>query len=990
VHSDFITFASGAPGLGPDDFVVLEMDGVEEISRPYRFELDIVTQRSDLDLGVLLQHPATLGLKQAETTSDGASGYVTEKRTGVLASFEETGFQNHWYQYRAVLVSPLWRLSQSFQSRIFLAKDVRAILDEILKGADLTTNDYTILPAGRTLPTREYVVQYQETDLDFVQRWLEHEGIFYWAEQSTEDKAVVKFGDSPSHHTDLLHSLPYARKPASKDDSSSFDWTEAGSVEEWTCRQTRVPQTVILRDYNWKTPTASLEVSQTVAASGLGTRYEYNNNYKDAAEGGELAKIRAQEILCREREFLGKGTSRRFCAGGVFELKEHYRRDWNSKYLLTRVRHKGSQDVALATRAIRRSTYGNEFVAVPYDPKKPYRPPRLTSWPSVKGVMSARVDGAGAADSRNLDDDGLYRVRLPLDRSDRAGGEASCAVRMAQPSAGPTSKMHFPLHKGAEVLLAHEDGNPDRPVIAAAVPDGESRSPVVKTNQTDNVISTTRGSLIVLTDDDTSPKLLLKSGRNSQIVLSNLFGSPLDTLSTQSWLNSQNAMLNHSIYAGLLAGTTAGGSISWFAGWPKLQMAIRLALAEAQKAMAEEVRNRETTGRMDTAMTVGDGILSGASTLIPLLMNLAFLKRWAKNDAKAKLQDVKGHFSKIQDANESARQKWYSRLSGWLVGKGDSLMDLVGMSLTGGLAQRLLGGGKEAALKARQSRPAFYLFRGGGVLGQGGCTAMSANGNGENFLFSTAEGSIDFGAGVDIFAHADKVINAYGEEGVRLGTRCSSLSLSGTFDIGSVSLQAGGSSLFLEDAIGLVCLTRKDEKKQKSTTIQLTDNGLYAKSEKICLDVAKFSETKNKPKIILEDKKISIQTEEAGVIRIQSPEYVLSVSEKSVNLTHKAGKGSFIFKNGNFLVATQGKVDIQAKDVSIKGKVKLDGDVEVTGTFKHGSAEAQPMAPPPSTPPTVENSPPDPLQSEQQQAESDWHSKFEALLKFWREQEKSE
>ena len=64
---------------------------------------------------------------------------------------------------------------------------------------------------------------------------------------------------------------------------------------------------------------------------------------------------------------------------------------------------------------------------------------------------------------------------------------------MAQAYAGSSYGQHFPLHKGAEVLIAHIDGNPDRPVIVGAVPNPATPSPVIKGNATQSVMQTASG-----------------------------------------------------------------------------------------------------------------------------------------------------------------------------------------------------------------------------------------------------------------------------------------------------------------------------------------------------------------------------------------------------------------------------------------------------------------------------------------------------------------
>ncbi len=88
-----------------------------------------------------------------------------------------------------------------------------------------------------------------------------------------------------------------------------------------------------------------------------------------------------------------------------------------------------------------------------------------------------------------MDDQGRYKVILPFDTSGRKDGKASTFLRMMQPYIGSDHGMHFPLHKGTEVLLTFIEGDPDRPVIAGAVPNPESPSQVTDQNLTKSVLT---------------------------------------------------------------------------------------------------------------------------------------------------------------------------------------------------------------------------------------------------------------------------------------------------------------------------------------------------------------------------------------------------------------------------------------------------------------------------------------------------------------------
>jgi hypothetical protein len=68
-----------------------------------------------------------------------------------------------------------------------LNKDVKTIVKEVLLDAGLKSADFHF-NAQESYPVRDFVVQYNESDLDFIQCMLSHYGLFYTFEQ--EDGGV--------------------------------------------------------------------------------------------------------------------------------------------------------------------------------------------------------------------------------------------------------------------------------------------------------------------------------------------------------------------------------------------------------------------------------------------------------------------------------------------------------------------------------------------------------------------------------------------------------------------------------------------------------------------------------------------------------------------------------------------------------------------------------------------------------------------------------
>ena len=112
------------------------------------------------------------------------------------------------------------------------------------------------------------------------------------------------------------------------------------------------------------------------------------------------------------------------------------------------------------------------------------------------------VDADEKGKYAEVDDQGRYRVKFLFDTVTPDGKPASRYVRMAQPHSGAGYGFHFPLRPGIEVLMTFVDGDPDRPIITAAVPNPQTPSPVAKNNATRNIMRTGGGNEINI--DDTS------------------------------------------------------------------------------------------------------------------------------------------------------------------------------------------------------------------------------------------------------------------------------------------------------------------------------------------------------------------------------------------------------------------------------------------------------------------------------------------------------
>jgi type VI secretion system secreted protein VgrG len=502
-------------GLDPDTFGVVRFKGSEGFSRCYEFEVDLVSTEAEIDLDQVLKNPATFTILREE-------GDIPFH--GILAEFEQLHMVDEYVFYRAVLVPKLWWLSLTHHNQVFLDKKIPDILQEVLKDGGLTSLDFD-LKLQKTYPKWEYVCQYRESHLEFVSRWMEREGMYTYFEQGDDREKVIVTDTRTAHQEMPQGKTMYYSPPSGLDE---FHREEV--IKSFVCRQRMLPKTLKLKDYNYRTPSLDVSGSARVKSDGRGEVYIYGEHFRTPEEGNALAKIRAEEWLCQEKRFYGESTIPYLRPGYLFDLQDHYRSNFNQRYLTIELNHEGSQAAYLLagiqkglSEVEEQPYYRNGFVATPGDVQ--FRPERKTEKARFYGTMNAKIDAAGSGKYAELDDEGRYKVLLPFDLSGRKDGKGSTWLRMAQPYAGSDHGMNFPLHKGTEVLLTFIDGDPDRPIVQGAVPNPETASQVTSSDQSMSKITTAGGNKIHMEDEEGNQRILMHSPTQNSFVR---IGAPND------------------------------------------------------------------------------------------------------------------------------------------------------------------------------------------------------------------------------------------------------------------------------------------------------------------------------------------------------------------------------------------------------------------------------------------------------------------------------
>jgi len=447
--------------LGKDVLLLQGFTGREGISRLFHFQVDLLSPNKAISFADIVGGRVTIRVNLA----DGSERYFN----GFVSRFSQGASDARFTHYQMEVVPWLWFLTRNADCRIFQNMTIPDIVQQVFKDRGFT--DFKNSLTG-SFETREYCVQYRETDFNFVSRLMEQYGIFYYFEHD-QNKHTLVLGNSPTAHPPCPH------QSKARYDATVGDWHDEDVVTAWHMEQELRTGKYSLTDYNFETPSTSLLSSDpTVFSVDGNTKYEiydYPGIYLTKSQGDTVTKIRMQEEETPHLVATGTSVCRAFTSGYKFNLLEHFRKDMNEEYVLTEIQHMGtvgeSYTISDTTTG---EQYSNHFTCIPAS--VPYCPPRITPKPFVQGPQPALVVGKSGEEIW-VDKYGRVVVQFYWDRIGKDNEKSSCWVRVSQPWAGKNWGAMWIPRIGQEVIVSFLEGDPDRPLITGRVYNAEQTVP---------------------------------------------------------------------------------------------------------------------------------------------------------------------------------------------------------------------------------------------------------------------------------------------------------------------------------------------------------------------------------------------------------------------------------------------------------------------------------------------------------------------------------
>jgi type VI secretion system secreted protein VgrG len=461
---------------GDSPLLLIRLHAKEELSRPFEYTADLLSEHDDIDPNKLLGKPMAITVRTADDR--------VRCFQGLVSNFSYRGPEAAYAHYQAVIRPWFWFLARNRDCRIFQDMTVRDVFEKVAKDTHQFSDFKWNTTA--TYKKRDYCVQYRESDFNFLSRLLEEEGIYYYFEHE-ESKHTMILGDSYTAFTSIKGTEKNGPKVPFRAQGEAG--LELEHVSEWQVLHELQSGTTVIDDFDFEKPKVELQSKSQISREHAQSKfevYDYPGLYWVNGDGDQLSKVRIEELQSNYKRLAGTSDHRELNAGKLFKLAEHPRKGEDAEYALIKTETDVESGEIAQTREGAENKFAVKFVAIPS--RDPFRPARTTKKPFVHGPQTAIVVGKSGEEIWT-DKYGRVKLQFHWDREGKSDENSSCWIRVSQAWAGKNwGSMHIP-RIGQEVVVTFLEGDPDRPLVIGRVYNADLMPPYgLPDNQTQSGI----------------------------------------------------------------------------------------------------------------------------------------------------------------------------------------------------------------------------------------------------------------------------------------------------------------------------------------------------------------------------------------------------------------------------------------------------------------------------------------------------------------------
>ncbi|RYF51213.1 MAG: type VI secretion system tip protein VgrG, partial [Comamonadaceae bacterium] len=496
---------SDSPANG--DLMFWSVVGYEALSRPSRYQLTVLSKNSAIEPKDILGRAFDVVIEFAD-----ANGAVHERHcVGYAVRFARRGTTGRYFEYAISLHSWFWLLGKRFNSRIFQDKTVLQVLDAVVDDSPIRSlKKRDVDGMIGVQKSRRYCVQHQESDLQFLSRLLEDEGIYYWFDAHDAPGTMYLSNASDLAHKPLPAANTLNLAPSAVSEARFNEFTRWADASHYGSGH------YASRDSDFKAIRRTLSGSSAdVAEHELADLevFEFPGGYFRDDDPDASARIRMEELAARRKLYwaitswpdvaVGRSTT----LHGIETLDEidaehlitgclcaathpgYEGADTSSPLDVRRLlmewlqedRHDASHlaelgEIVHDSPAFNLQRGAQVFLITSIPTNIPFRPPRTAPTVSMPGPQTAIVVGAEGKE-HDVDELGRVKVHFLWDRYDESNEKSTAWIRVSQPWAGNGWGGYFAPRIGQEVIVDFINGDADRPIVMGRVYNDDHKIP---------------------------------------------------------------------------------------------------------------------------------------------------------------------------------------------------------------------------------------------------------------------------------------------------------------------------------------------------------------------------------------------------------------------------------------------------------------------------------------------------------------------------------
>ncbi|WP_234994988.1 type VI secretion system Vgr family protein [Microbulbifer donghaiensis] len=445
--------------IGKDVLIATSVHGEEHISKPFRYQLELLSDNHEITQEQIVGKALTVRVHHAKTPRY-ISGFVTHFS---MHDVNAEGMRS----YTAIIHPGLWFTNLAGKNRVFEKKSAKQILEELF-GEYSKVIKLSLKLKAEYIP-REYCVQFEESDFDFISRLMSEEGIAYYFRHEDGKHELVVCDDAQDFYDCASDKIEYDGGGSHPTKHTVSSWRRNFNYHGGGFEFKDYSEFAASKDNKQEVKTTSKlnDVSSYIRSLYGLNHFEADGESKRKFKDSYHRALADRAMESQESLFdvsYGRSDCPAFGAGGRFDF-DHSLNTEKGKYLLTSVQTSVTDSNSQETH------FHNTFSCIPAKVMPRPNPgvsARKIHSPQVAKVLEVKAKAAEKSDDPYTQ----LKVKFPWNSS-----QNSCWIRVMQSFAGKNWGANFVPRVGQEVVVTYINGDPDRPLITGAVYNGDNPGP---------------------------------------------------------------------------------------------------------------------------------------------------------------------------------------------------------------------------------------------------------------------------------------------------------------------------------------------------------------------------------------------------------------------------------------------------------------------------------------------------------------------------------